>query len=241
MLTNEPAMADTITYDLRDGIAQITLDDGKVNAMALPFFEGLGAAFDRAEKDGARALVIAGRPGFFSAGLNLKLLPTLAQDELKKSMLAFPRIMLRAYTLPIPTVAAVTGHAVAGGALLAYLCDLRFVADGPFRLQMNETQIGIPLPTWILTVVQGDIAPRWQTEALLHARAYSPAEAKERGMITDVVPAEKVVETARAAAAQLTALDTRAYALSKQRLRAMIVRWAEERVEQELVALPSPR
>ena len=112
-------MADTISYDLRDSIAQITLDDGKVNAMALPFFEGLGAAFDRAEKDGARALVIAGRPGFFSAGLNLKLLPTLPPDELRKSMLTFPRIMLRAYTLPIPTVAAVTGHAVAGGALLA--------------------------------------------------------------------------------------------------------------------------
>jgi hypothetical protein len=55
------------------------------------------------------------------------------------------------------------------------------------------------------------------------------------------VPVEKVIETARAAAAQLTALDTRAYALSKQRLRAMIVRWAEERVEQELVALPGPR
>jgi len=60
-------------------------------------------------------------------------------------------------------------------------------------------------------------------------------------MITDVVPAEKVIEAARAAAAPLTALDTRAYALSKQRLRAMIVRWAEERVEQELVALPGPR
>ena len=233
-------MADTITYDLRDNVAQITLDDGKVNAMALPFFEGLGAAFDRAEKDGARAVVIAGRPGFFSAGLNLKLLPTLPPDELKKSMLAFPRIMLRAYTLPIPTVAAMTGHAVAGGALLAYLCDLRLVADGPFRLQMNETQIGIPLPTWILTVVQGAITPRWQTEALLHARAYSPAEAKERGMVTDVVPAEQVIEAAQAAAAGLATLDTRAYALSKQRLRAMAVRWAEERVESELVALPSP-
>jgi len=234
-------MADTISYDLRENVAQITLDDGKVNAMALPFFEGLGAAFDRAEKDGARAVVIAGRPGFFSAGLNLKLLPTLAPDELRKSMLAFPSLMLRAYTLPIPTVAAVTGHAVAGGALLAYLCDLRFVADGPFRLQMNETAIGIPLPTWILTVVQGAIPPRWQTEALLHARAYSPVEAKERGLVTEVVAAENVVEAARAAAAALTTLDTRAYALSKQRLRAMAVRWAEERVESELVTLPSPR
>ena len=232
-------MADAITYALEDKVAVVTLDDGKVNAMALPFFEGLGAAFDRAEKDGARAVVIAGRPGFFSAGLNLKLLPTLPPDELRKSMLAFPRLMLRAYTLPMPTVAAVTGHAVAGGALLAYLCDLRFVADGPFRLQMNETAIGIPLPTWILTVVQGAITPRWQTEALLHARAYSPAEAKERGLVTDVVPAETVVEAARLAAAPLTALDPRAYALSKHRLRAMAVEWAEERVEQELVALPS--
>ena len=156
-------------------------------------------------------------------------------------MLAFPRLMLRAYTLPMPTVAAVTGHAVAGGALLAYLCDLRFVADGPFRIHMNETAIGIPLPTWILTVVQGAITPRWQTEALLHARAYSPAEAKERGLVTDVVPAENVVEAARAAAAPLTMLDTRAYALSKQRLRAMAVQWAEDRVEGEVVALPSGR
>jgi enoyl-CoA hydratase len=232
-------MADPVTYDFRDGIAALTLDDGKVNAMALPFFRGLDAAFDRAEREGARALVIAGRPGFFSAGLDLKLLPTLAPDELRESMLAFGRVMLRAYTLPMPTVAAVTGHAVAGGALLAYLCDLRFLADGPFRLHMNETAIGIALPTWILTVVQPAIPPRWQTEALLHARAYSPAEAKERGLVTDVVPAERVFEVARAAAGPLAALDTRAYAASKRRLRAAPVAWAEARLEAELVALPS--
>lgn len=231
-------MADTIGYALRDGVAEITCDDGKVNAMALPFFEGLGAAFDRAERDGARAAVIAGRPGYFSAGLNLKLLPTLPADELRRSTIAFGRIMLRAYTLPLPTVAAITGHAVAGGALLALLCDVRIAADGPFRIHMNETAIGIALPTWILTVVQPAIAPQWQTEALLHARAYSPAEARERGLVNDVVPPERVVDAARAAAAALAALDTQAYAESKRRLRAMAVRCAEERLEAELVALP---
>ena len=109
-------MADTIRCDVSDNVAQITLDDGKVNAMALAFFAGLNAALDRAEHERPGALVIAGRAGVFSAGLDLKVLPTLAPDALERTMVAFGRTMLRVFTFPIPTVAAVTGHAIAGGA-----------------------------------------------------------------------------------------------------------------------------
>src|SRR5207253_6988138 len=103
-------MADTIRYQVSDNVAQITLDDGKVNAMALAFFAGLNAALDRAEHERPGALVIAGRAGVFSAGLDLKVLPTLAPDALERTMVAFGRTMLRVFTFPIPTVAAVTGH-----------------------------------------------------------------------------------------------------------------------------------
>src|SRR5437899_10806550 len=110
-------MADTIRYQVSDNVAQITLDDGKVNAMALAFFEGLNAALDRAERERPGAVVIAGRAGVFSAGLNLKLLPTLPPAQLARTMVAFGPPLLRVLTFPLPTVAAVTRPAVAGPAM----------------------------------------------------------------------------------------------------------------------------
>jgi len=95
-------------------------------------------------------------------------------------MVAFGRTMLRVFTFPIPTVAAVTGHAIAGGAMLAFACDLRFVSEGPFRLHLNEVAIGLAFPTWAIVLAQAAVPPRWHTEAILHARPYSPEEAFER-------------------------------------------------------------
>src|SRR5213078_1571382 len=233
-------MADTIRYQVSDNVAQITLDDGKVNAMALAFFEGLNAALDRAERERPGAVVIAGRTGVFSAGLDLKLLPTLPPAELARTMVAFGHIMLRVFTFPIPTVAAVTGHAIAGGAMLAFACDLRFLAEGPFRLHLNEVAIGLALPTWAIVLAQAAVPPRRHTEAILPARASSPEEALEQHIVHEVVrPAERVVPAARAAAGPLAALDQTAYAISKARHRAMAVRWAAEQLETEIAALPS--
>jgi enoyl-CoA hydratase len=227
-------MADAVTYELDDGLGRITLDDGKVNAMALPFFEALNAALDRAERESPGAVLIAGRPGAFSAGLNLKVLPTLPPDELRRTMVAFGRTMLRVFTFPLPTVAALSGHAIAGGAMLAFACDLRIAADGPFRLHLNEVAIALPLPTWAIMLAQAAIPTRWHTEAILHARPYAPAEALERGIVDAVVPADRLLERARAAAAPLAALDQAAYATSKARHRAMAVEWALARLESEL-------
>ena len=232
-------MADTVTYTPDGSIARITLDDGKVNAMSLDLFEALGATLDRAEREKPGAVVIAGRPGFFSAGLNLKLLPTLPPADLRTTLVAFGRIMLRVFTFPIPTVAAVTGHAVAGGAMLMFACDLRWVAEGPFRIHLNEVAIGLTLPSWALAIAYSAIPSRWHTEALLHARAYSPDEALERGMAHGVArPAERVIAEASAAAGPLIALDQPAYAASKARHRAMVVRWASDLLEREMVGLP---
>ena len=232
-------MPDAIAYALDGNVARITLDDGKVNAMGPEFFAALNAALDRAEREQPGAVVIAGRPGYYSAGLNLKLLPTLPPAELRATLVTFGRTMLRVFTFPIPTVAAVTGHAVAGGAMLMFACDLRFVAEGPFRIHLNEVAIGLTLPSWALAICYSAIPRRWQTEALLHARPYSPDEADERGMLTGVSrPAERVIDEATAAAAPLGALDRKSYATTKARHRAVVVRWASELVESEMVGLP---
>ena len=233
-------MSDAIRYTQADGIAEVVLDDGKVNAMDAAFFDGLNAALDRAERDVARALVLTGRAGFLSPGLNVKLLPTLPPAEYGRTLVSFGHTLLRLWTAPQPTVAAVTGHAVAGGALLAFACDHRVVADAALRIHMNETAIGLPLPTWAMVICQSAIPVRWQTEALLHARSYTPAEALERGMIDEVVPPETVLERARTAAAALTALNRDAYAASKRRLRAQAVDWAKQHLEEEMLSFKMP-
>jgi len=232
-------MADTISYAVDGNVARITLDDGKVNAMSLPFFDALGAALDRAECDKPGAVVITGRPGYFSAGLDLKLMPTLAPDALRRMLLAFGRTMLRVFTFPIPTVAAVSGHAIAGGAMLAFACDLRWAADGPFRLHLNEVAIGLPLPTWAIVIAASAVPHRWHTEAILHARAYLPPDALERNLVNGVVAPDRLLDEASSAAARLGALHQAAYAASKTRLRAMAVEWALARLEPEVMNRPS--
>jgi enoyl-CoA hydratase len=208
--------------------------------MTLAFFERLNAVLDEAERADPGAVVLAGRAGAFSAGLDLKVLPTLGADELRTTLRVFGRTMLRVFTFPIPVVAALSGHAIAGGAMLAYACDLRVMADGPFRLHLNETAIGLPLPTWAILIAQSAVPVRWQTEAILHARAYAPPEALERGLVERVAAPADVLDAARALAEPLAALDAAAYAESKRRHRAMAVRWADEHLEPELTGRFSP-
>ena len=224
-----------VTYGIENGIAQITMDDGKVNAMSWGFFEEMGKNLDQAESDGAKALVITGRPGFFSGGLDLKLLPTLSTSEMKNFTTTFARTMLRVFSFPVPTIAASTGHAVAGGAMLTFACDRRFALDGPYRIQMNETLIGIPLPAWMFLIAGSAIPSRWRTEALLHARAYNPNEALERGILDAVAPeANSLAAQVKAATEELLSLNLPAYAASKKNLRQAEIEHVLDLLKKEL-------
>lgn len=229
----------SVGYEVRDGIAVITLDDGKVNAMSMTFFDALNAALDRAEEEKPGPVVMTGRAGVFSAGLDLKLLPTLPPDELRKSMLAFGRTMLRVFGFPLPTVAAISGHAIAGGAMLAFGHDLRVMVEGPFRLHLNETAIGLPLPSWAIAMAHSAVPRRWHTQAILHARPYTAAEALERGIVDAVSSPERLFADALALAAPLKALDQRAYAVSKERHRALEVQFVSALLEREAAGLPT--
>jgi enoyl-CoA hydratase len=147
--------------------------------------------------------------------------------------------MLRVFTFPIPTVAAVSGHAIAGGAFLAFACDLRHAADGPFRLHVNEVAIALPLPSWALVLAESAIPARWHTEAILHARPYAPAEALERGIVDGVAPPDQVLAQARRTAAGLAGLDHGAYAVAKARHRERVVAWARANLDAEAAGEPA--
>ncbi len=225
----------TIGFE-RDGeCGIIRMDDGKANAMDAAFFAGLDRAMDEAEASGCRGLVFAGRPGFFSGGLNVKTLPTLDPGQLKQLHRSFAHTMARAALLPVPTAAACAGHAVAGGFILALACDLRLVEEGPFRLQMNEVLIGIALPSWVLAIAQAVVPPQRHAEVLLHGKAYAPREAVAAGFFDELaMPGSDLVALAKERLAPLASLNPQAYALSKRRMRGPAI-------ERALALLPQER
>ena len=209
-----------VTYNLNDGIAQITMNDGKANSMNWKYFEEMGKALDQAENDGAKVLVITGRPGFFSGGLDLKQLSMLAANEFEGFVTTFARTMLRVFSFPIPTIAVSTGHAVAGGAMLTFACDRRFAIDGSYRIQMNETAIGITLPHWMFLIAKSAIPSRWINQALLHAKAYNPSEALACGILDGKAQdADRLAALVKSASEELVNLNLPAYASSKKNLR----------------------
>jgi enoyl-CoA hydratase len=228
-------MMEKIHYELEDEIATIRMDDGKANAMDFAFFEQMDKAIDRLEGDNAKTLILMGRPGYFSGGLDVKLMPSLSPTELNTFVETFARTMLRVFTLALPTVAVCPGHTVAGGAILAFSCDLRFIVEGPYRIQMNEMTIGIPLPSWMLLIGRCAIPVQWLAEALLHARAYSPTEAVERGIFHGLIKnGENVEAYGRDQSVNLKTLNMHAYATSKNRMRASEVKHVLELLKEEL-------
>lgn len=224
-----------IRYEIKEGVAHISLDDGKVNAMDFVFFEELRNALDRLGNDGAKTLIITGRPGYFSGGLDIKLIPTLPPIELNRLAENFAHCLVSVFSLPFPTVAVCTGHAVAGGAMLCFSCDIRFVVDGPYVIQMNEMLVGIPLPSWMLLIGRSAIPVRWQVETLFHARAYSPADAVEKDLFHGLIEAgEEPLAYAKAQVEKLSTLNFSAYKTSKKRLREVEVRQVLELLKNEL-------
>ncbi len=206
-------------YSIEDQIARITLDDGKANAMNWEFFNELNESLDHAQADKAAVLIFTGRPGIFSAGLDLKLLPTQNLLEQLRFQKTFATTMLRVLLFPIPTIAAYKGHAVAGGFIFSCACDRFMVQDGPFHMQMNEVANGMMIPSWISLVCRSSIPSRWWREVLLMARPFSPREAFERG-IPDTLIDESgdVLAAAYKVAQELKKVSGPGYAVTKSTL-----------------------
>lgn len=200
-----------------DGVTTLVLDDGKVNAFDLDFFARLDSALDACADDAA--VVIVGRPGMFSAGLNTKKMATLDIEGLTELLAAFGRTLLRVWLEPRPVVAAATGHAIAGGTILAMACDHAVAADGDYGWGLTETTIGFPLPRWIIALARGNVRADRLDDLLLPGRLVRPAEAVEVGFADQVQPPERVLETALEHARALATLPRNTYAETKRRLR----------------------
>jgi len=213
-------MGNRIHYRLADGIGRLHLDDGKANAMQSAWLGEMNAALDEAAADASRAIVVTGRPGFFSGGLDLKVLPGLGPEALRETTGRFVSTMRRLFLYEKPLVAASAGHAIAGGMMLLLCADLRLAVDDPaFRYGLNEAVTGIPLTGGTLGICTSQIPARHHTDLILHGRLVDAHEAHARGVIHELCDAASLVERALARARTLFDLDPTAYRLNKRLLR----------------------
>jgi enoyl-CoA hydratase len=210
-------VAGPLTTTIEDGVAVVRFDDGKANVLSHAAIDAFEAALDRAEVE-ARAVCIVGREGKLSAGFDLSVM-TGGPDGARELVSRGAELLMRLYMHPQPVVVAVTGHALAAGALLALACDVRIGADVPAKIGLNETSIGMPLPLFATELARDRLSPTAFVRATLGAEIYDPEGAVQAGYLDRVVPLDEVVEAAIAEANRLSAYRAGAYARSKEVLR----------------------
>jgi len=201
------------------GVAIVQLDDGKANTLTLAEFDGMRAAFDQARRSSAQAVLFTGRPGYFSAGLNLKVMPTLELSELMMTMTRFGEVVAELFLFEKPVVAAVTGHALGGGAIFGFASDVRLFAEGPFKYGLNEVAGGLVLPAFGMEVARSCVPTEHLLEVALHAKVMNPQEALKLRIAESVHPPEQLFAVALARAQMLAELGGQAYAKTKLALR----------------------
>ena len=228
------------TYRRQGDVGIITLDDGKANVMSTAVVDTLHAHLDQVESDGARALVLMGRPGKFSAGFDLSEM-TAGVESMRALVVHGARWLMRLYGFGVPTVAACSGHALAAGALTLLSCDRRIGADVPAKIGLNEVAIGMTLPKFAVELARERVPAHELGEATLGARVYDPAGAVAAGYLDRVVPEADLLEEAVTEAERLGALRTGAYGLTKLNLRGAMIdqQLATVEADMETVGMPN--
>ncbi len=210
-------MATLVTYELTGNVARITLDDGKVNALSLAMLAEINAALDQAEAAKA-AVVIFGREGRFSGGFDLSVFRSGDAAAGVRMLRDGFSLSARLLSFPTPVVIGCTGHAIAMGAFLLLSADYRIGAAGAFKIQANETAIGMALPTAAYVVTNSRLTPTHAHRALALAEIYEPGDAAiAAGWLDAVVPVADVAATAHMKAAELMALNLGAHATNKRK------------------------
>ena len=210
-------MSDSVKTTVEDGVAVVRLDDGKANALSMSVIGQLHEALDKAAAD-ATAVCLVGNAKALCAGFDLSVMRG-GTEGMVELVRAGGELLMRLYGHPQPTVAAVTGHALAAGALLVLACDTRVSGDVPAKIGLNEVAIGMTLPDFAVELARDRLSKRYLTRATVEAEIFSPEGALAAGYLDMIVGADQCERTAIDEARRLGQLDAVAYACTKQALR----------------------
>jgi enoyl-CoA hydratase len=203
----------------RDGVAVLQLNHGKASALDLELLEELRRQLATIAASDARAVVFTGTGNIFSAGVDLYRLVDQGTPYVERFFPAMVDAFHDLFLFPRPVIAAVNGHAIAGGAVITAAADYRLMAAGNTRIGVPELVVGVPFPALALEVVRFGIPPQFVQEMVYTGKTVTPDEALRRGMIDEIVDAPALLDRAIAVAADLGQRPREAFRLTKRQLR----------------------
>ncbi len=219
-----------------DNVCIITLDGSETNPIDLELVTALSNELDSIENDKTiKGVVLTGNHKFFSIGFNIPDLIKLDRHEMETFFRAMDQLSLRIYTFPKPTVIAVTGHAIAGGCILAVCCDYRYLSEGRKLMGLNEIKLGLPVPFPADRILNQIVGTRNAREIMESGDFYEPEGALALGLVDRVLPGEQVLPAAVKKARTLGLMPSQAFRRTKgnrvEPTRDLILAALDERME----------
>jgi len=208
-----------IELGTQDGVAILRMADGKANAMTIDFCEAMTERFEEVRTSAARAVVVTGSGKIFSAGVDLLRLQEGGRPYIRKFLPALSTMFETVFSHPKPVVAAINGHAVAGGCVLACAADKRLMARDVGRIGVTELLVGVPFPAIAMEIMRHATAPQYFEGAIFSGATYPPTDALVRGLVDELVDPAVLLDRAVAAAQTLAALPPAAFVLTKRQTR----------------------
>lgn len=207
----------------RGEIAILTLQHGKANALDIELCDAIAERFRALEKGAPRAVVLTGQGRMFSAGVDLVRLAGGGAPYVRQFLPALHRLYDTVFHHPKPVVAAVNGHAIAGGCVLACCADRRIAAREAGRIGVTELLVGVPFPALAFEVMRFGTAPRYFPDVILSGATFPTDEALSRGLIDEIVEPAALLDRAVVAAQTLAALPPATLAMTKRQLRQPVI------------------
>ncbi|AMT88167.1 MULTISPECIES: crotonase/enoyl-CoA hydratase family protein [Pseudomonas] len=224
-------MSELIAYHLEDGIATLTLNNGKVNAISPDVIAAFNAALDQAMADRA-VVIITGQPGILSGGYDLKVM-TAGPKEAVALVTAGSTLARRLLSHPFPVIVACPGHAVAKGAFLLLSADYRIGVDGPFSIGLNEVQIGMTMHHAGIELARDRLRRSAFHRSVINGEMFDPQSAVDAGFLDKVVTAEELQGAALAAARQLKKINMLAHKNTKLKVRKQLLETLDDAILQD--------
>ena len=224
-------MSDLVSYQCADGVALLSLCNGKANAVSPDVITAFNQALDRAEQDGA-VVIITGQPGILSGGYDLKVM--LASPESALTLVAQGSALARRMlSHPYPIIIACSGHAVAKGAFLLLSADYRIGVEGAFTIGLNEVRIGMTMHHVGITLARDRLRKSAFQRSVINAEMFNPQSAKDAGFLDEVVAPEELMNAAHRMAQQLKTINLKAHSKTKLKVRKNLLETLDQAIEMD--------
>lgn len=221
-------------FTLHDGIATFTMARLPANALDLDFLQEMAERWEEMIAHAPRAIVLASEAKLFSAGLDLKAIPFYTNDEVAEMLRRMNRLLSRVYDSPAPLVAAINGHAIAGGLVVALCCDVRIAVAGGSKFGLTEAKVGVPFPIGVMEILKQELAPPDLRYLSLRCHHIGVEDAYRRGIVDEIVAPEELQAKAFSMAVELSQIPASAYVAVRRQQRSHVLKTLQDLISGQI-------